>query len=207
MKSTYKYILSALLVAGSLVACSPDDIEGLNESGVPQASNFEDMVEITVDQSTNQVTFNLKNAKGVYPVWNIDTGKKIERSTVNGYQRIVLRRTATTTHNLQTPPLGHLLQIASRHDTRAYQVIITHTSHFAVIFQHKLIYMSRLFIAILSQPKQPLNPLIKRNHRRYIHRPEHTLRQRHVIQTPGKTHHKPKANQPKHKGDGSCERG
>ena len=88
MKSTYKYILSALLVAGSLVACSPDDIEGLNESGVPQASNFEDMVEITVDQSTNQVTFNLKNAKGVYPVWNIDTGKKIERSTVNGYQRI-----------------------------------------------------------------------------------------------------------------------
>ncbi len=88
MNNPFKYIFSALLVAGSLVACSPDDIEGLNENGVPQASSFEDMVDISVDQSINQVTLSLKGAKGVYPIWRIDTGKKIESSTVNGFQRI-----------------------------------------------------------------------------------------------------------------------
>ncbi len=88
MKTSFKYILSALLVAGSLVACSPDEIQGLNESGVPQAASYEGMIDIAVDQSINQVTFSLNGAKGVYPIWNIDTGKKVERSTVNGYKRI-----------------------------------------------------------------------------------------------------------------------
>lgn len=88
MKTLFTKISLALLATGIFAACSPDEIEGLNEKGVPQATDFENLVDIQVDQSINQVTFTLKEAKGVYPVWDIDTGKKVERSTVNGYQRI-----------------------------------------------------------------------------------------------------------------------
>ena len=88
MKTLITQISIALLATGIFAACSPDDIEGVNENGVPQATDFENLVDIQVDQSTNQVTFSLRDAKGVYPIWNIDTGKKVERSTVNGFQRI-----------------------------------------------------------------------------------------------------------------------
>lgn len=88
MKSTLKYMLSALLVAGSLVACSPEKFEGVNEAGVPQVSAFTNSVKINVDQSINQVSLTL-DAPEVYPIWTITlpNGKE-EKSTVNGYTKI-----------------------------------------------------------------------------------------------------------------------
>ena len=88
MKSTLKYMLSALLVAGSLVACSPEKFEGVNEVGVPQVSAFTNSVKINVDQSINQVSLTL-DAPEVYPIWTITlpNGKE-EKSTVNGYTKI-----------------------------------------------------------------------------------------------------------------------
>lgn len=90
MKSSFKYILSSLVLTGSLVACSPDDFEGVYEEGVPQASTFESLIDIDVDQEFNQVIFSIKEAKGIYPIWTIECpdGKTIEHSTVNGYQKI-----------------------------------------------------------------------------------------------------------------------
>ena len=89
MKKTYKYILSSLLLAGSLAACSPDDFAGVNENGIPEASALQNNVKITVDQELNQVCLTL-DAPGVYPLWTITMpdGKKQEKSSVNGYTKI-----------------------------------------------------------------------------------------------------------------------
>ena len=88
MKSTFKYMLSALVVAGSLVACSPDTFEGVNEAGIPEASAFAGSVKIDVDQNINQVCLKL-DAPAVYPIWTITlpNGKE-EKSTVNGFTKI-----------------------------------------------------------------------------------------------------------------------
>jgi hypothetical protein len=68
----------------TLPACAPDDFPSLSEAGIPVASDYENAVEILVDQSTNQVTFNLK-AQKIMPVWIIDGDKY---STVNGMKRV-----------------------------------------------------------------------------------------------------------------------
>ena len=88
MKNSLKYILSAFVLAGSLVACSPDDFEGVNEAGIPQATSFGDNVKIVVDQELNQVSLTL-DAPAVYPIWTITlpNGKE-EKTTVNGYTKI-----------------------------------------------------------------------------------------------------------------------
>ncbi len=88
MKTTYKYILTTLAVAGSLVACSPEEFEGVSETGIPQASAFGGNVKIDVDQSLNQVCLKL-DAPAVYPIWTITlpNGKE-EKTTVNGYTKI-----------------------------------------------------------------------------------------------------------------------
>lgn len=82
------------MVAGSMVACSPEEFEGLDQAGVPQISNFADQINVVVDQNTNQVTFTLNNAQAVMPYWEIELGEdkkgnmKYDRSTANGYERI-----------------------------------------------------------------------------------------------------------------------
>lgn len=86
MKNTMKYFLGTLLLAGSMVACSPDEFPGMNEAGIPALSQYASAVKVDVDQSTNTVTFNL-NAAGVYPVWVITEGDKEYRSSQNGYSR------------------------------------------------------------------------------------------------------------------------
>lgn len=84
MKKIINYLGGLILAVLLAQACTPEDFPSLSEAGIPLASNFEDMVEILVDQSTNQVTFNL-NSKGNMPLWIID-GKNY--STVNGMKRI-----------------------------------------------------------------------------------------------------------------------
>ena len=89
MKNSFKYILSAFVLAGSLVACSPEEYAGVSESGVPQATAFGDKVKIQVDQELNQVSLTL-DAPGVYPIWTITMpdGKKQEKTSTNGYTKI-----------------------------------------------------------------------------------------------------------------------
>lgn len=88
MKKTYKYLFSSLLLAGSLVACSPEEFDGVSENGIPQASALQNSVKIDVDQELNQVCLTL-NAPGVYPLWTITLPNgKTEKSSVNGYTKI-----------------------------------------------------------------------------------------------------------------------
>ncbi|MFT3738327.1 MAG: hypothetical protein QM786_06185 [Breznakibacter sp.] len=85
MKKIYSYIGGLLMLSAlAFTACSPDDFPSLSEAGIPIASAYENDVEIVVDQTTNQVTFNLKSKKSM-PVWIID-GKNY--STVNGMKKI-----------------------------------------------------------------------------------------------------------------------
>lgn len=81
-----KYFLGALLMAGTMVACSPDEFPGMNEAGVPEISQYTSAVKVDVNQETNEVTFSL-DAPGVYPVWVITEGDKEYRSSLNGYSR------------------------------------------------------------------------------------------------------------------------
>lgn len=81
------YMWGAFAAAAmSLASCSPDDIEGLSESGLPLAS--EAKVTVDVDQSTNQATFNLEG-DGVYPIWIMSWESVNPYSTQNGYKKII----------------------------------------------------------------------------------------------------------------------
>lgn len=69
-----KIALAAVLACGtaaSLGSCSEDKVYEVDALGVPQASDYADMVSVTVDQETNNATFEF-HGKGVYPVWIID---------------------------------------------------------------------------------------------------------------------------------------
>lgn len=83
----FKHISAALILAAGfafgLSSCSEDDVYNVDINGVPQASQFEDMVSVTVDQATNTATFSF-TGKGVYPVWIID-GKSY--TTMFNFQR------------------------------------------------------------------------------------------------------------------------
>ena len=87
MKRIALYI--STLVVGlnfGLAACSPDEVSHPSEAGKPTLADYADRISITVDQSTNQVTFALApGTTGVMPVWLFD-GKTY--STVNGLQKL-----------------------------------------------------------------------------------------------------------------------
>lgn len=68
----------------AFTACTPDDFVTPNEAGILQAADIESAINITVDQSINQVTFNM-DKKGAYPIWIFD-GKTY--STTNGLSKI-----------------------------------------------------------------------------------------------------------------------
>ncbi|MBR1894163.1 MAG: hypothetical protein IJ823_02785 [Bacteroidales bacterium] len=79
MKTIWQYIAIAAL-AVSAAACTPEYPEP-KASGLPQASDLD--VNITVDQTTNYVTFVMNN-KGVVPVW-IFGDQKIDGKTSKKY--------------------------------------------------------------------------------------------------------------------------
>lgn len=72
-----KYIkiaaVAALAIGGSLAvsSCSEDKIQDIDVTDVALAADYADNVVITVDQTTNIVSFEFAG-KGVYPVWIID---------------------------------------------------------------------------------------------------------------------------------------
>ena len=61
--------------AAMLFACSPEQIESLDESKLPQASELD--VTVSVDQTTNYVTFKMNNT-GVVPVWIFEATDPID---------------------------------------------------------------------------------------------------------------------------------
>lgn len=74
MKNIYSYIRVALLIVTvtfCFASCSTEDFPSLNEAGIPLVTDYEDAIQIEVDQTTNYVTFSF-NGKGVTPVWIID---------------------------------------------------------------------------------------------------------------------------------------
>ena len=82
MKRIYSYLASLLILLLAFTACSPEDVMHPSEAGLPLAADID--VDITVDQTINQVTFTMNN-KGCMPVWIFD-GKTY--STVNGISKI-----------------------------------------------------------------------------------------------------------------------
>lgn len=74
MKNIYRYIRAALLMVTMtfcLISCSTEDFPSPNEAGIPLAANYEDAIQISVDQETNYVKFSFEG-KGVTPVWIVD---------------------------------------------------------------------------------------------------------------------------------------
>ena len=87
MKTLSKYMLGATLALSfALASCSPEDVEGISENGLPLAENAK--VTATVDQSTNQVTLNLEG-DGQYPIWILSWESGSPYSTLNGLKKIV----------------------------------------------------------------------------------------------------------------------
>jgi hypothetical protein len=92
MKKIFNYIGSALMLALAFSSCSPESFDGLSEAGLPIASDAK--VNVTVDQSINQVTFNM-DCNQIYPLWVLPTDGKVVKNTIystyNGLQKIYSR--------------------------------------------------------------------------------------------------------------------
>jgi hypothetical protein len=86
MKHNILYNIGALLTGFLLItACSQESFNGVDEAGLAVAENAK--VTLNVDQTTNQVTFNMAG-EGIYPIWMIPQSDKITYSTANGLQKI-----------------------------------------------------------------------------------------------------------------------
>lgn len=85
MKKIYSLLGATLFMGLAFTACQPEEFESPVQAGVPKVMDIENDIAITVDQSTNEVTFSL-NKPGYYPVWIFDEGKAY--STTNGLKKI-----------------------------------------------------------------------------------------------------------------------
>lgn len=83
MKNIFKYLTSFMFLGLLLTGCSPETFDGANANGIPSISDAD--YTVAVNQSTNNVTFQLNN-KGCYPIWNIQ-GPPDVKTTVNGYEK------------------------------------------------------------------------------------------------------------------------
>lgn len=87
--------MAAAVAGWAMTACSAEKYEGANGQ-LPLADEIDAV--ITVDQSSNQVTFKLNNA-GYYPIWKIEkSAGKYTQSTVNGYTDLI---TKAGTYNVE----------------------------------------------------------------------------------------------------------
>lgn len=87
MKSIFKYV--AMLVTGfGLAACSAEDFKGAT-GDIPVVTDYEENFVVTVDQATNNVTFEFESAPGITPVWIIDgTTYSTEYSFTRFYRKV-----------------------------------------------------------------------------------------------------------------------
>ncbi len=86
MKNIYKILSMSLgLAVMALTSCSEEKFDGANPAGIPTIAQYESACNVTVDQSTNTVTFKVDGLTQAYPIWIIDG---TQYSTVNGLQKI-----------------------------------------------------------------------------------------------------------------------
>lgn len=115
MKRFFKYIAVALAMSLLAIGCTPEIIS-LEQGKLPEASSLE--VVITPDQTTNYVTFSVKNAKGFVPMWifgedKID-GKASKNYTYIG-DEIVLRIREEGVHKVEVKAYNaHGISIGSK---------------------------------------------------------------------------------------------
>ena len=101
MKRFFKYIAVALAMSLLAIGCTPEVLTP-EQGKLPEASSLE--VVITPDQTTNYVTFSVKNAQGIVPMWifgedQID-GKPNKRFAYTGND-LVLRIREAGTHQVE----------------------------------------------------------------------------------------------------------
>lgn len=101
MKGFFKYIAVAMAMTLIAIGCAPDILVP-DQGKLPEASAME--VVITPDQTTNYVTFSVKNARGFVPMWifgedKID-GKASKNYTYVGND-LVLRIREEGTHKVE----------------------------------------------------------------------------------------------------------
>lgn len=87
MKKIILNIIGALFVGLAFTACSPDDFDGANLNKIPTASDYADMISVSVDQEKNTVTCNFTETPGVTPVWVVDGTEYSTNSQFKKYFR------------------------------------------------------------------------------------------------------------------------
>ncbi len=101
MKGFFKYIAVALAMSLLAIGCTPE-IMTPDQGKLPEASAME--VVITPDQTTNFVTFSVKNANGIVPMWifgeDLIDGKANKKFAYVGND-IVLRIREAGTHKVE----------------------------------------------------------------------------------------------------------
>ena len=115
MKRFFKYIAVALAMSLLAIGCTPE-IMSLEQGKLPEASSME--VVITPDQTTNYVTFSVKNANGIVPIW-IFGEDKIDGKANKNYSYvgndIVLRIREEGTHQVEVKAYNaHGISIGSK---------------------------------------------------------------------------------------------
>lgn len=69
------YLMGVMLLTFIMVSCTQEDYSDANESGLPQVELISDAISISVNQKTNEVTFELTTSvKGCFPVWQFEAG-------------------------------------------------------------------------------------------------------------------------------------
>ena len=101
MKGFFKYIAAAMAMSLLAIGCTPEILTP-DQNQLPEASTLE--VVITPDQATNYVTFSVKNAQGLVPMWifgedKID-GKANKKFAYTGND-LVLRIREAGTHQVE----------------------------------------------------------------------------------------------------------
>ena len=89
MKNTFKHFALAAAALAVLASCAPEEIIHPTEAGIVSATTVEPV--ITVDQSINQVTFNIPaGTKAVIPVWQFQdkNGDWTSYSAQDGLKKI-----------------------------------------------------------------------------------------------------------------------
>lgn len=87
MKRIYSYLGSLMLLALTFIACSPEEFASPNQAGIPIAADYENAVQIAVDQETNTAHFTFQSSDGVMPVWIINGEKYTSAFSVSQYYR------------------------------------------------------------------------------------------------------------------------
>ena len=101
MKGFFKYIAAAMAMSLLAVGCTPEILTP-DQNQLPEASALE--VVITPDQATNYVTFSVKNAQGLVPMWifgeDLIDGKANKKFAYTGND-LVLRIREAGTHQVE----------------------------------------------------------------------------------------------------------